>query len=602
MLKGFKGMSQGALTREHFASAWRYFKEYLQTTNGKKKAIFLLLATIATIALICYLNIIFSYWTTDFWGAITVKDFSLFSQCLESFVGLISAWVILGIAKNFFIESFSIDWRQWLTQKFLSHYTQTDKDNYLDLARCNQQLDNPQQRIQSDIKNFVGLTCWVTTDLFGSCLRLITFITSLWQIGGPLSFEFLGVSFWIPGYLVWLALIFAGVASIITQKIGRSMQSLSAKQEICEADFRKEMEQMANESESIAVEKGEGFYLNSSVKRLGHIISNLYEKLIVKLKVIGFQSFYKQAAEIFPYVAAAPLYFLGKNELGDLMQISYSFGEVNGALNWFVESYEKIADFQSSISRMMQLENALNDKPLNYQAKNINHHFTITKDILINELTITQPNQPLHLMQALNLSLKKGEDVVIRGDSGLGKSTLLKVIACTWRHGKGDILLPKDDRYFFMAQKPSIPHGVSLREILAYPGLVGDYDTRQFEDVLKMVGLEVFVSSLDKPAVQWFRTLSGGQQQRISFARALLKKPDWLFLDEATSSLDPKSESYLYTLIKNMLPNTTLVSIAHRDSVEAFHHKIINFFTDKESNKINFFTKYTISHQNQLTA
>ena len=254
-------MSHGALTRQHFASAWRYFKEYILTGKDNKKAILMLVASLISIVLICYLNIVFSAWITDFWGAITVKNFSLFTQCLQSFVALTSSWIILSIVRNFFIESFSIGWRQWLTEKFLKSYTQAEKDNYLDLARLGEQLDNPQQRIQSDVKNFVGLSCWISTDLLSSSLRLITFMGSLWQIGGSVTLELWGMSIWIPGHLVWLALLFAGVASVITQKIGRSMQQLTTKQEMIEADFRKQMELMANESESIAVEKAysEGF-------------------------------------------------------------------------------------------------------------------------------------------------------------------------------------------------------------------------------------------------------------------------------------------------------------------------------------------------------
>lgn len=561
--------------------SFNFSKDFFVNGDSKLTAWTLLIGSvICVIGLVALINI-FSWWFPTFWAALTAKALTPFLVCMAEFAAIAGAYMGVSVLQNYLTNKLSILWRNWLTTKMIDKLFNSE-NNYLDLKRFSSEVDNVAQRIQHDIERYVSLTLSLSMDFLKSTLSLGTFMGTLWVIGGTLSFTLFSLNLIIPGYLVWAALTTALVATIVTYYIGKPLSSLNKKSEQAEADLRQELAQLNQEAENIAEEHAEHYYKTTLSHKINDINKTATQKLDAQTRLLSFQNFYAQLSEILPYLLAAPLYFAGLFELGQLMQVSVAFGEVSNALSWFVNSYQNLADYKTSTQRIIELQNQLERGALNTSTKNIFKKVRDKTWIKVKNLRINQPqaNESLPIIHGVTLRLHAGEHVLLQGKSGIGKSTFFKVISGTWPYGAGKVSLPAGKTFYFLPQKPTLPHD-TLKAVLAYPEPTDTYTDEQYRDVLnKIGGMSQYVTRLEEKH-PWSSILSGGQQQRISFVRALLKKPDWLFLDEATSALDEESEEHVYTLTKT-LKDTTIVSIAHRSTVQKHHHKIVFFKSSKE--------------------
>lgn len=572
----------------YFKKAFQLAKDYFLHSDERLIAWLLLLGAVVCVFGFVAMMAVLSWWTAGFWAALAAKSLPLFMASMETFVYTISGLVTVSVLKNYLVEYLGIRWRNWLTQKSLKNYI-FGENKYLDLMRHSDQIDNPEQRIQEDVKSFVDLSLSLMLELLRSTVSLATFIGTLWVVGGPLSLVLWGASITIPGYLVWMAVLCAVIASYITQKIGSSLAKYNHKQEKLEADFRKEMETMKNEADSIALERGESYYQSSLLHKFKDLCSNALEKIRVKTKLVAFQSFYLNLSSILPYLVSAPLYFSGMLDIAQLMQIGFAFGEVSDSLNWFVNTFETLATYKTNIERIIELEKAFEAGGLKSTEKGIIVKVDdLREEWNINHVKIACPSSTKLIMRDLNITFRSGENTVIEGTSGLGKSTLFKVMDGTWKYGHGEVIAPRHHNVYFLPQRPIIPEG-SLKAVLAFPAPSDTFTDEQYIAVLRVIGgdMDEFIEELDKKDM-WSKRLSGGQQQRISFARALLKKPDWLFLDEATASLEETGERRLYNLLKDQLKTTTFISIAHRHSVHQFHDRVITFEKNDSEGDIHY--------------
>ena len=298
----------------------------------------------------------------------------------------------------------------------------------------------------------------------------------------------------------------------------------------------------------------------------------------------SFQSFYQQLSSICPYIVSSPLYFSGAIDMGGLMQIGYAFGEVNGALNWFIDSYTNLTEYHASISRLMELEHAFQKNAVEQQSQQIiisNAHEQ--QLLMIQALQVKPTSEAAPIFKNLNMTINPGEKVLLKGQSGLGKFTIFKAISGTWKFGEGSIQLPQITQVAVMPQQPSIPSD-DLKSIVCYPNFASNYSDEQVSNVLKMVHLQDFIEQLHREDTLWSNGLSGGQKQRISFARMILQNPDLILMDEVTASLDEESENQLYTLMLNLFSAKTFIGIAHRSTVDKHHDRIIQLEKDQEGN------------------
>jgi putative ATP-binding cassette transporter len=557
-------------------------KDYFLNSDEKLVAWLLLIGAVLCVVGLVALMVVLGWWSAGFWAVLTAKALAPFLIAMGQFALLLTSLVTVHVLKNYLIGKLSILWRNWLTHKILDQLF-NGENNYLDLKRFSSEIDNISQRIQEDVKAFVELTLNLSTELLRSVLSLGAFAGTLWVIGGPLAVVLLGLNIVIPGYLVWVALIIAIAATVATHFIANPLIETNKKSEQIEADLRHELSQLNENAENIAEEHAEPYYKKSIELKMQDINGTSDKKLETQTKLIAFQNFYSQISEILPYLVSAPLYFSGLIELGQLMQIGMSFGQVSSSLSWFVDTYENITLYKTRIERVTELQKTFEKDGLAANAKLIARKERNKDSVNIKHLNImeAQASSTGHILRNLNLKLTPGKHTLIKGPSGLGKSTLFKAISGTWKYGNGDIFVPAGKNLYFLPQKPTLPRD-TLKAVLAYPEPVNTYTDEQYINALKAVGgMDDFIPKLQEKR-PWAKELSDGQQQRVSFARALLKKPDWLFLDEATSALDEASEEHVYSVIIKELKNTTIVSIAHRKTVEKHHPRIVLFRANKE--------------------
>jgi vitamin B12/bleomycin/antimicrobial peptide transport system ATP-binding/permease protein len=564
--------------RSFLRDAWRLSRPYYRSEE-KWSAWGLLLSIIALRLLLVGMTVILSFWNREFFNSLQEKDFTAFwellfiyrrtpSGLMPGFCEIAAVYIVVAVYFTYLSQWLQIRWRRWLTVRFLDEWL-ADRAYYrisLTTDRAAVGTDNPDQRIAEDIRDFVDNTLNLGISMLANIVTLVSFLGILWSLSGDITL--FGVS--IPGYMVWVALIYAVVGTWLTHLVGRPLASLRFRQQRVEADFRYSLVRVRENVEGIALYSGEEEEKGTLRHRFGGVIGNWWAIMQRTKMLNALTAGYEQVAVVFPFIVAAPRFFSGQIPLGGLTQTAGAFGRVQDALSWFISRYPDLAQWHSIVERLTTFHRAvvvaraafgtgwtLSDAPL--------------AAVRMQDAAIELPNGT-KLLTADDLVLKRGESVVITGRSGSGKSTLFRALAGIWPFGHGSVQRPLE-RCLFLPQRPYIPLG-SLRHVITYPHAPNTFTRDEVAHALADAGLPQLVPNLDHDE-HWAQRLSGGEQQRVALARALLAKPDWLFLDEATANLDPEAEADLYRTLKARLPNTTLVSIAHRPSVAAFHDRRI---------------------------
>ncbi|MBO0733898.1 MAG: ABC transporter ATP-binding protein/permease, partial [Methylocapsa sp.] len=400
---------------------------------------------------------------------------------------------------------------------------------------------------------------------------LVSFSILLWDLSANFTLPYTKIA--VPGFLFWVAVIYAGVGTLFTHLIGRPLVRLSFERQHYEADFRFSLARLREYTEQVALLWGESTEKMSLMGRFGSIVRNYYEIINCRKNLTAFVSFYGQLSPIIPYVVAAPFYFAGKITLGVMTQTARAFASVDSALTFFINYYVYLADFKSVLDRLTSFERAIEDAhiPAFAPAESVDTQ-AARKHLDIGALNIRLPDGR-DIIEGASLRLDAHEPVVLTGPSGSGKSTLFRAISGIWPFGGGAITLPRDAKVLLLPQRPYIPIG-TLRAAVTYPEKPESYDDEAIRNALHSAKLKNFLSELDCED-NWQQRLSGGEQQRLAIARALLAKPDWLFLDEATSAMDEAMESDIYGVLASKLPRATIVSIGHRASLARFHRRHI---------------------------
>lgn len=541
---------------------WAIAKPYW-VSEQRAKGLTLLGTVVGLALMMVWLEVQFNYWNRDFYNTFENRDQAEFFRQLGKFALLALIWIVTAVYRLYFLQMLQIEWRSWLTDRFLADWMK-DQAHYR-MQLLDRGTDNPDQRIAEDLRLFVDYTSELSLGLLSAVVTLVSFVTILWTLSGAL--ELFGIS--IAGYLVWVALLYAIAGTVLTHYIGRRLIALDFNQQRVEADFRFSLVRLRENSEGIALYRGEREELQGLRGRFGAVIGNWWQ-IMYKRKQLGwFTSFYHQLAIIFPYVVVSPRFFSGAIPLGAIFQTASAFGQVQGALSWFIDAYVRFAVWKATVDRLIGFSETLERVRKEADALDGERIEGSDASVSFEDLAVALP-QGKPLLHATSMQLRKNEDVLVSGPSGAGKSTLFRALAGIWPYWKGRIRLPKGARLLFLPQKPYLPIG-TLKYAVCYPADAKDFPDRQVAEVLDAVGLKPLAIDLQR-SENWAQVLSGGEQQRLAFGRALLIRPDWLFLDEATSSLPEESQQALYRLVKERLKDTTLVSIGHRESL-ADHHE-----------------------------
>ena len=516
------------------------------------------------------INVLVNQWNSRFYNALQERNWDNFVGELIYFCGLAAIYVALVVYQLYLNQWLQIRWRRWLTSHYLGEWL--DGANHYRMQLLGDAADNPDQRMTDDVKLFVEATLTLGVGLLSAIVTLGSFVIILWGLSAEAPLHLFGEDFAIPGYLVWGALIYAVIGTALTHLIGWPLARLNFQQQAYEADFRFNLVRVRENSEQIALLKGEATERDRLLGRFASVVENWLQIMKRTKKVTAFTASYSQASVVFPFILVAPAYFANKVQLGGLMQTANAFGKVQEALSFFVSAYRALAEWRAVVARLDGFEAAIAGAQALAASADTIHATTdgAQPDVALKDLMVNLPSgQPL--VSAADLHIRAGERVLITGPSGAGKSTLFRAIAGVWPFGRGSIIIPARARLMVLPQRPYFPVG-SLRTVIAYPTAADGFSTAQLTDAIAAVGLPALVERLDEEA-HWNRMLSLGEQQRLGIARALLAAPDYLFLDEATASLDEAAEAALYRLLQDRLPRTTVVSIGHRSTLSAFHQR-----------------------------
>ena len=567
-----KFQSFSAFVKRVVKLAMPYFQ-----SDQKWQARGLLLAIVLLNLATVYMAVQFNDWNGVFYDALQNKDEPVFWKQLTRFTYLAFGSIVIVVYKFYLTQVLEMRWRQWMTTYYLQRWLSNQTFYKLELTRFAKSAgtdlntlntDNPDQRISEDVNQFTTQTISLCMGLLNSVVTLVSFVGILWGLSGAFSFEMGGSSFTIPGYMLWAAVVYCLVGSVLTHYIGKSQISLNFFQQKYEADFRHHMVRVREYSEAIALDKGESVEKTQLDTRFTTVIGNYLALIKAQKNLIWFTSFFGQAAIIFPFIVAAPRFFSGAIQLGQLMQISSAFGQVQNSLSWFVDSYSSLASWRATTDRLTSFDESMakSEALLSTQTTVDAGSDTLST----NDLTLSLPNGKVLLAHAA-LTAQAGDAILLNGPSGSGKSTLFRAFAGIWPFSKGQIQMPENA--MFIPQHPYFPNG-SLRDALAYPEPATKYDDTALQTALTQALLPHLAERLDDHEA-WGQMLSGGEQQRLAIARVLLKKPQWLFADETTSALDAEAENTLYKrlLAVVLLAKGAIISIAHRPSVAAFHNQ-----------------------------
>jgi vitamin B12/bleomycin/antimicrobial peptide transport system ATP-binding/permease protein len=516
---------------------------------------------------IVYINVLLNQWSNTFYNALQDKDYAVFVHQLIRFSWLAGLYIAAAVYQLYLNQMLQIRWRRWLTERYLRAWL-TD-GSYYRMQLVAGETDNPDQRIAEDIRLLISGTLDLSIGGMRAVVTLVSFVAILWGLSGPLTVPLGSSSITLPGYMVWAALLYAIVGTWLTDWIGRPLVRLNFDQQRYEADFRFGLVRFRENTEGVALYRGEADELRGFRERFEAVVRNWWGIMRQQKRLTWFTAGYAQAAVIFPFIVAAPRYFRGEIPLGGLVQTASAFGQVQHALSFIVSSYTDIAEWRSVVERLVGFERALERVRSQAAAGDgIQRGDGDAARLAVEGVELDLPGgQPL--VAGVNLSLARGDTALLSGPSGAGKSTLVRAIAGIWPFGRGDIRVPRDARVLFLPQKPYLPIG-TLREVVSYPMPAGGVDDATLRETLEAVGLPELAGRLDE-AGHWALQLSPGEQQRIAFARALVHKPDWLFLDEATSAVDEATEARLYRLVRERLAGTTVFSVGHRGTLRPFH-------------------------------
>ena len=573
-------MKSGYWTREFILGLFHLITPYWNSEEKKSARLYLAGIITLTIAAV-YMTLLLNEWFNSFYSALQNYDSGAVYRGLLRFTGLAFAHIAFAVYSYYLQQRLALRWRKWMTKNYLAKWT--GQQMYYRLEMFSQgTADNPDQRISEDINLFTARTLSFMSGLLRSATTIVCFIFVLWNLSEILSFSAAGQEFHIYGYLVWTALAYSVLGTWITHKVGHRLVSLNYLQQKLEADFRFSMVRLRETAESVAFYNGaakeEAFLSNRFMTLLRNTLF-----IIKKQKQLSWlTNSYAQIAIIFPFVVAVPRYLSQNISLGGLMQIANCFGKVQDAMSYFVDVYASLAEWQSCAERLLSfdkhiaaIEKETEEKSGSLVREETPDRLRLT-DVTISVPAIDENKRTREIISSASCTIRLGEHVILKGPSGSGKSTLLRTLAGFWPYVKGHISMPAPSEMMFIPQKPYIPMGTSA-EAASYP--LETADKELLFPLLMECGLSHLMEKPDTEA-DWSHILSLGEQQKLAFVRVFLRKPKWVFLDEATSAMDEETEEKMYRLL-TALPGTTVISIGHRSTLDKWHDRVLRITNGK---------------------
>ncbi|WP_368763548.1 ABC transporter ATP-binding protein/permease [Klebsiella variicola] len=528
------------------APCWLHTREWFSW-------LLLVMLTALTLSVV-WVSVQYNDWSREFYDALSdYFQHASISMLALTYAGYTALFVAFIISSNWLKKLLTIRWRQKMTMRFQHLWLRQHNHYRLSL---HVEHDNPDQRIAEDIRLLVEQSLGLFLSLLKNITGLLSFIFILWQLSGTLSLNVAGHNVTLHGYLVWVALGYATISSLLAHWIGRSLHQLNIERQKSEADYRASLLRIRENSEQIAFYDGERSELRRIRRYFSAIAQNWQRLMSREFRLDTFTTTYFRLSLMIPIFAVLPLYIAKQISLGGVMQTRAAFGYVLDAFGWFIDSYRQIVAWSATVERLWQFEQSLIALPA--KAKYPRHSGKLG---CCNLVACHAHGAPL--FNPISLDLRHGETIAIVGASGCGKTTFLRVLSGLWPYSRG-VYNPPTGKTLFVPQKPYLPDDL-LAHVLTYPGLA-NVSNERLESCLKRVGLEHLCPRLNNRQ-SWGRILSGGEQQRLSFARILLNQPDLICLDESTSHLDDGTAVALIGAIRRELPQSIILVVSHQRAV-----------------------------------
>lgn len=531
----------------------------------------LLLAIIGAELALVYVAVAAVNWNARFFNALERRDWDAFYAELVFFGFIVVCAMLAGASQYYFGQTLQIRWRRWLTANYVSVWMAQGRHYRVNFVAP--QVDNIHLRIASDVYLFIQRTHELATGLLGSIVALASFAYILWGLSAATPVPGLGGGT-IPGWLIWTALLYAGLGTLFAHWIGWRLIPLNFNQQRFESDFRFAIVRAADHSEPIALMQGEPVERAALNHRFSNLVANWTRLVATQTRLVGFVGGYGQASTVVPVLMVSPAYLAGAIPLGSLVQASLAFTRVEGAFAFCISAYPKIAEWKAMVDRLAGFEDAM--IAVDESRAQTNGVIVVTRkggqDLDVSGVSILLPDGS-EVSGLPAMALRRGDRVLIAGPSGSGKSTLFRALAGLWPSGSGRVEFPAEGEVLVMPQRPYFPLG-TLRTAVAYPSPQDQVPDAEIAEALQTVGLPHLVPRLDEEA-DWSVMLSGGEQQRVGIARALIRKPAVLLFDEPVAALADASGRELYLTLLDRLPGTVVLTIDRREVLREYHTKVI---------------------------
>ena len=549
--------------------AWALSLPYFKSEE-RWRARALLAAIVALNLTFVYTLVLFNEWNRFFYDALQEKNYPVFIDQLIRYTVLAFIYIVIAVYRFYLTQHLEMRWRAWMTRHYMRRWLDHQVYYHLELTRYaqlapDQSPDNPDQRMQEDLRLFTTATVGLSMGLLNALVTFVSFVGILWTLSGEFTFSWNGEAFAIPGFMLWVAILYCAVGTVLTHYVGRRLIPLNYEQQRREADFRHNLVRVREYSEAIALDRGEAVEYKQLDLRFGHVLGNYLKLIDAQKRLTMFTASFSQASTVFPFIVAAPRFFSGAIQLGTVMQIASAFNRVQDALSWFIDNYDSLAAWRATTDRLTHFDAAIERAARAAPMQRENAH---DGALQAHDLSLDLPGGS-RLLAHTALQVRPGDRVLLSGPSGSGKSTLFRALAGIWPLASGRVALPAST--MFIPQRPYFPNA-RLRDALAYPEPAEHYDDATLQQALRDALLPQLADQLDVTDA-WSQKLSGGEQQRLALARVFLKKPSWVFADEATSALDEEAERKLYAQLIELVQSGrgAIVSIAHRHTVATFH-------------------------------
>ena len=564
------------------STIWRLAIPYFRSEDRRPGLI--LLAALITMELsMVGITVLLNQWYNRFYNSLQDRNWDAFVGHLLFFCALAAAATIVQVYQLYLNQWLQIRWRRWMTKQYLGHWLEGATHYRMQLQ--GEVADNPDQRIADDIRLFIERSLTIGVGLLGAIVTLMSFIVILWTLSNAAPLQLFGTPVPIPGYLVWAALIYAAIGTALTHWIGWPLVQLNFNQQRYEADFRFNLVRVRENSEQIALLAGETAESERLLTRFANVVANWHRIMLRQKRLTFFTTAYNRVQIVFPFIVVGPAYFAGSMQLGGLVQTAGAFNSVETALSYFITIYRELAEWRAVIARLDGFDRSIGIARASAATPRRADAVAdaAPRGLTIKGFSVQLPNGA-PLVASEDLVIKAGERALVTGPSGCGKSTFFRAIADVWPFGSGSVLVPRGAKLMMLPQRPYFPVG-SLESAVSYPSEPGAFAPERVAEVIEAVGLPALTRRLSEES-HWNQILSLGEQQRLGIARALLQAPDYLFLDEATASLDEPAEAKLYRLLRERLPSATIVSIGHRSTLAEFHERQLSLQPERDHHRV----------------